>query len=693
MAELVRLERQGKVGVITVDNPPVNALSPGVPEGIMAALDTGNADPAIKAFVLIGAGRSFIAGADIKHLGKPRPPGKRTYDVLDENAKPVIAAIHGHALGGGLENALACHYRIATRSARVGLPEVLIGIIPGGGGTQRLPRLIGAQAALDLIVSGRHVPAPEALKLGILDQVVDDDKLLASAVAFAEKVAEVKPLRRVRDMQDKVAGTDPTIFDAMRKKIARAARNQRAPYACIDAVEAASKLGFDAGIQREREISAEVVNAPEAKALRYAFFAEREAAKVPGLAKDLPAIDIKTVAVIGGGTMGSGIAMSCADFGIPARVMEASPEALDKAMARIRRTYEVSVERGSLKADEMERRLKLISPAGSYEAIADADIVIEAVFEDMAVKKEIFAKLDAAMKPGAILASNTSALNVDEIASATKRPEWVVGTHFFSPANVMKLLEIVRGKVTTPAVIAATTKLAKRIGKIGVVCGNCDGFVANRSRAPFNAEMNILIEEGALPQQVDKVMVDFGYPMGPFAVADLAGGDIGYAGRKRRAAADPNYRKLPIADTLAEMGRYGQKTGAGWYKYEKGDRTPHPDPEVEKIIVEARRKLGINARAIGDEEILKRILFSSVNEACKILQEGIAARASDVDVMWLYGFGFPRYRGGLMHWADQFGPKAVYEQMLAWEKTYGARWKPTKLLKDLAEAGKSFAEA
>ncbi|HUN50135.1 MAG TPA: 3-hydroxyacyl-CoA dehydrogenase NAD-binding domain-containing protein, partial [Candidatus Sulfotelmatobacter sp.] len=507
-----------------------------------------------------------------------------------------------------------------------------------------------------------------------------------------EKNADVRPLRRVRDMADKIKAADPGIFDAMRKKIARSARNQRAPYACIDAVEAATRLGFDDGIKREREISAEVVNAPEAKALRYAFFAERQAAKVPGLAADLTPIAIKSVAVIGGGTMGSGIAMSCADCGIPARLVEASREALDKAMQRIARTYEVSVQRGSLKQEAMNRRLKLITPATDYAEIADADIVIEAVFEDMAVKQEIFARLDATMKPGAILASNTSALDIDAIAAATKRPEWVIGTHFFSPANVMKLLEIVRGKRTSPAVIAATTAFAKRIGKIGVVCGNCDGFVANRSRAPFNAEMNILIEEGALPQQVDKVMVDFGYPMGPFGVADLAGGDIGYAGRKRRAAADPNYRKLPIADKLVEMGRLGQKTGAGWFKYEKGDRTPHPDPEVERVIAETRRELGINARSISDEEILRRILFSSVNEACKILQEGIAARASDVDVMWLYGFGFPRYRGGLMHWADQFGPKAICEQMLAWEKTHGPRWKPAKLLQDLAEAGKSFAD-
>ncbi|HYM29653.1 MAG TPA: 3-hydroxyacyl-CoA dehydrogenase NAD-binding domain-containing protein [Candidatus Cybelea sp.] len=694
MAKLVELTKHGAIGVITVDNPPVNALSPGVPEGIVECLTAGNADPSIKAMVLIGAGRSFIAGADIKVMGTARPvPAKRTYDVLDECTKPVVAAIHGHALGGGLENALACHYRIATRSAKVGLPEVLIGIIPGGGGTQRLPRLIGPKAALDMIVTGRHVPAPEAKALGVLDEVVDDGNLLKSAVAFAEKIAAVRPIPRVGDRNDRLKEANAATFDDMRKKIARSARNQRAPYACIEAVEAATKLPLADGLKREREIFAELVNGAEAKSLRYAFFAEREAAKVPGITKDTAAPEIRSVAVIGGGTMGSGIAMSCADFGIPARVMEASKDALDKAMARIAKTYEVSVQRGSLKAEEMQKRLKLITPAQSYDEIGDADIVIEAVFEDMAVKKEVFGKLDKTMKPGAILASNTSALDVDQIAAATKRPEHVIGTHFFSPANVMKLLEIVKGKHTTPEVIAATTKLAKRIGKIGVVCGNCDGFVANRSRGPFTAEASILIEEGALPQQVDKVLTDFGYPMGPFAVADLAGGDIGYAGRKRRAAADPKYRKLPIADKLVELGRYGQKTGAGWYKYEKGDRTPHPDPEVERIIVDMRRELGINARPISDEEILKRVLFASVNEACKIIGEGIATRASDVDVMWLYGFGFPRYRGGLMHWAEQFGPKAIYAQLLEWEKLYGQRWKPAALLRQLAEQNKTFADA
>jgi 3-hydroxyacyl-CoA dehydrogenase len=692
MAELVRFETRGAIGVVTVDNPPVNALSPGVPEGIAAAVKRGLDDPSIKAMVLIGAGRSFIAGADIRHLGKAAPSLEPRYPFFDAATKPVVAAIHGFALGGGLEVALCCHYRIATKSAKVGLPEVLIGILPGAGGTQRLPRLIGVKAALEMIVTGRHVLAPEAGALGILDEVVEEEsQLLPRAIAFAEKVADVRPLPRVRDKAARIE--DPGVFDAMRKKIARSARNQRAPYANIEAVEAAAALPFDQGLVREREISLTLVNAPEAKALRYAFFAEREAAKVPGLPADVKAVEVRTAGVVGGGTMGGGIAMSCADFGIPVKVLEVSDAALEKALKRIAQTYEASIARGSLSREEMERRMALISGARSYGDIGEADIVVEAVFEDMRVKQETFAKLDAAMKPGAILASNTSTLDIDRIARATKRPEAVIGAHFFSPANVMKLLEIVRGKATAPTVIAGMTKLAKRIGKVGVVCGNCDGFVANRSRGPFTAEANILIEEGALPQQIDKVLVDFGYPMGPFAVGDLAGNDIGYAVRKRRAAEDANFRKLPIADKLVEMGRLGQKTGAGWYRYEKGYRTPNPDPEVERIIAETRRELGINARPISDAEVLNRLLFASVNEAAKIIEEGIAARASDVDVMWLYGFNFPRYRGGLMYWADQFGAKVVYEQIAAWEREYGPRWRPANFLKARAASGRSLLEA
>ncbi len=643
---LVRLERQDGIGVIVVDNPPVNALSPGVPEGIIAALNEADADPTIRAMVLIGAGRSFIAGADIRQFGKQRPRaplGSRTYDVIDRTRKPVVAAIHGFALGGGFENAMACHYRIAVPSAKVGLPEVLIGVLPGGGGTQRLPRLVGPKAALDMIVTGRHVPTDEALKLGILDAVTPDGAdLRTEAVAFATKIAD-RPLPRIRDRTDRLeeAKQEPGMFDAMRKSIARKARNQKAPYRCIEAVEAACTLPFDDGIARESEFFQELENSEESRALRYAFFAEREAARIPGLAKDTPIRAVKSAAVIGAGTMGGGIAMSFADAGTPVKILEATPEALERGMQRIRDNYATSVKRGSLDAEEMQRRLARIEAVTEYEAIREADVVIEAIFEEMAPKKEVFGKLDAVMKPGALLLSNTSALNIDEIAGATKRPQDVGGAHFFSPANVMKLLEVVKGAKTSPGTFASVMQMGRAIGKISVGCGNCDGFVANRSRVPFNLEMVSMVEEGMLPEQIDKVMVDFGYPMGPFAVGDLAGLDIGFATRKRRAAADPNYRKQPIPDRLCELGRFGQKTGAGWYRYEKGDRTPYPDPIVADIIKTMAREMGVEQRVLSEQEILHRLLFASVNEACKILEEGIAYRASDIDVMWLHGFGFP----------------------------------------------------
>jgi len=691
---VVRLEKDGDIGVIIVNYPPVNALGPGVAEGIIECLNSANADPSIKAMVLMGDGRSFIAGADIRGFDANRkrmPVGERTYDVMDRSPKPVVAAIHGYALGGGLENAMGCHYRIAVPSAKVGLPEVLIGILPGGGGTQRLPRLAGVPTALEMIVSGRHVPAAEAKTLGILDAVLPDGMdLRQSAVAYARGIADVRPLPRVRDKECKAG---PEVFEAMRKSIARRARNQKAPYNCIAAVEAAATLPFDQGMARESELFQELVNADEAKALRYAFFAEREAAKLPDLPSTTKPRDLTDAAVVGAGTMGGGIAMSFADFGYDVKIMDATQEALDRGMERIRSNYATSVTRGSLKEDEMHRRLARIHPVAGYDAIKDCDVVVEAVFEEMDVKKPIFAKLDEVMKPGALMFSNTSALDIDEIAAVTKRPGDVAGTHFFSPANVMKLFEVVRGSKSFPETLITAMALGKRIGKIPAMAGNTDGFVANRSRAPFNAEMVILLEEGCLPEQVDKVMVDFGYPMGPFAVGDLAGLDIGAAGRRRRAAADPNYRKLPIADKLVELGRYGQKTGAGWYKYEKGDRTPHPDPEVAKIIKDTAAQLGIPQKTFAGMEILQRLLFSSVNEACRILEEGKAYRASDIDVMWLHGFGFPRYRGGLMYWADGIGVQNVYNQIANWHQQYGARWAPSRLLRELAEAGTPFREA
>jgi 3-hydroxyacyl-CoA dehydrogenase len=691
---VVRLEKDGEIGVIIVNYPPVNALGPGVSEGIIDALNTANADPSIKAMVLMGDGRSFIAGADIRGFGtgRKRPPiGERTYDVMDASPKPIVAAIHGYALGGGLENAMACHYRVAVPSAKVGLPEVLIGILPGGGGTQRLPRLVGAQTALELITSGRHVPAPEAARLGIIDEVLPEDaNLRAAAVAYARKVADIRPLPRVRD---KSVAAEPSVFEAIRKSIARKARNQKAPYSCIAAVEAACTLPFDDGMRREAELFAELENAEEAKALRYAFFAEREVAKLPDLPADTKPYDFTVPAVVGAGTMGGGIAMAFADFGYDVKIMDATQEALDRGMERIRNNYATSVKRGSLVAEEMQRRLARIHPVVGYDDISDCDVVVEAVFERMDVKKPVFEKLDQTLKPGAFLFSNTSALDMDELASVTKRPDRVAGTHFFSPANVMKLLEVVRPSRASPETLMTAMALGRRIGKISAMAGNTDGFVANRSRAPFNSEMVILLEEGCLPEQVDKVMIDFGYPMGPFAVGDLAGLDIGAEGRKRRALANPNYRKLPIADKLVEMGRYGQKTGAGWYRYEKGDRTPHPDPEVAAIIKSVAAEMGVPQRTFTDTEILHRLLFSSVNEACRILEEGKAYRASDIDVMWLHGFGFPRYRGGLMYWADGIGVKNVYAQIASWHQQYGDRWAPSRLLRELAETNTPFREA
>lgn len=691
---VVRLEKDRDIGVIIVNYPPVNALGPGVSEGIIACLNQANADPGVTAIVLMGDGRSFIAGADIRGFGANRkraPIGERTYDVLDASPKPVVAAIHGYALGGGLENALACHYRIALPTAKVGLPEVLIGILPGGGGTQRLPRVTGAQRALEMITTGRHVPAPEAATYGIIDHVLPEGAdLRQEAVAYARSIAAQRPLPRVRD---KTVTADSGIFDAMRKSIARKARNQTAPYHCIAAVEAACTLPFDQGLRREAELFGELENADEAKALRYAFFAEREVAKLPDLPPGIQPHDVENPAVIGAGTMGGGIAMSFADFGYDVRIIDATPEALDRGMERIRANYATSVKRGSLAEDEMQRRLARIHPVAGYEDIADCDVVIEAVFERMDVKQPIFRKLDEVMKPGAFLFSNTSALDMDELASVTKRPEYVAGTHFFSPANVMKLLEVVRPAQASPETLLTAMALGRRIGKISAMAGNTDGFVANRSRAPFNSEMVILLEEGCLPEQVDKVMVDFGYPMGPFAVGDLAGLDIGAEGRKRRAAANPSYRKLPIADKLVEMGRYGQKTGAGWYRYEKGDRTPHPDPEVAAVIKSVAAEMQVPQKSFTDTEILQRLLFSSVNEACRILEEGKAYRASDIDVMWLHGFGFPRYRGGLMFWADGIGVKNVYAQIASWHQQYGDRWAPSRLLRELAETGMPFREA
>jgi len=698
MSELqtVRYEVVDSVGVITVDNPPVNALGPGVREGIIAALERGNADPQVEAFVLIGSGRNFIAGADVRQFGKTRTIGTRVSAAeLDASAKPVVAAIHGYALGGGLEHALACHYRIAAPGAKVGLPEVTLGIIPGGGGTQRLTRLVGPEAALDLIASGRHLSAEEALKLGILDEMVREDDLRAAAIRYAKSVARVRPLPRVRDKTDRVlpARSQAGLAETLGKLLGAKARKLLAPRAALEAVQAAVTSDFDAGVQIEQDLFEKLENSDEARALRYAFFAEREAAKIPGAPADFKPEPVRSAAVIGAGTMGGGIAICFADVGLPVKVLEATREALDRGMQRIRETYAVRVKRGSLSQAQMDERLALIQPVEHYEALADCDAVIEAVFERIDLKVDVFTKLDAVMKPGALLLTNSSAIDINTMAAVTKRPQDVAGAHFFAPANVMKLCEVVRGDRSSIETIVRTTKMGRDLGKISAVAGTCDGFAANRSRAPLVTEAMLLLEEGALPQQIDKVMVDFGYPMGPFAVSDLSGLDVSYDTRKRRAAADPNFRKLHVPDRMVELGRKGQKTRAGWYRYNEGDRTPYPDDEVKRILAEVARELGTPQRTFTDEEVLRRLLFASVNEACKILEDGKAYRGSDIDVMWLHGFGFPRHRGGVMFWADSIGAREIHRQVSEWHEQYGRRWKPSRLLGEIAESGGLLREA
>ena len=692
---VVRFDVEDGIGVITVDYPPVNALGPGVSDGIVAAIDRGEADPAVKAMVLLGAGRTFIAGADIRGFGKPRAAQMRkTYDVMDQAKKPIVAAIHGYALGGGLENALACHYRIAVPSAKVGLPEVQIGIIPGGGGTQRLPRLIGPKAALEMIVSGRHVPASEAKDLGIVDDIIAGDNLRKEAISWAKTIATKRPLPRIRDLTAKLAEAkaDPGMFDAARKSFARRMRGQPAPEKCIRAVEAAVSKPFDEGVVIERQLFSELENSDEARALRYAFFAEREVARIPGQPKDLKLPEIRSMAVVGAGTMGGGIAMSFADAGMPVKLADASKEVLERGLERIRQNYATSVARGSLTQAQMDERVGLIQPVATMAEIADCDAVIEAVFERLPVKQDVFRELDQVMKPEALLFSNTSALDIDAIAGVTKRPEKVAGTHYFVPANVMKLFEVVNGSKTAPETLAAAMKLGRDINKISAYAGNCDGFVANRSRVPFNLDQGLMIEEGALPEQIDKVMEEFGYPVGPFKVNDMSGLDVSYDTRKRRAAANPQYRGLPITDAIVEAGRLGQKSGAGWYRYEKGDRTPHSDPVLHTLLKETAAKLGIQQRTFTNEEILHRLLFGAINECCKILEEGKAIRASDIDVMWLHGFGFPRYRGGVMYWGDTIGAREIYNQIAVWHQRYGARWKPSELLRQVAESGGKLQE-
>jgi len=690
-----RIEKRGAIGIICIDNPPVNAISRGVRVAIIDGVAQLAQDPEIKAAVLACAGRTFMAGADITEFGNPPlSPGLReAIDALESCTKPIIAAIHGTAFGGGLEVALACHYRVAVATAKIGLPEVKLGILPGAGGTQRLPRLIGVEAALEIIVSGDPVPAPKAAKAGVVDKIIEGD-LLEGAVVFAQQViAENGALRKVRDLEVDAGKLPPGFFEAARTRIGKEKKNLFAPQRIIDALQAAATLPFEQGIARERELFLECLSNSQAKALQHAFFAERKAGNVPNLDKSVARRDVKSVAVIGAGTMGGGIAMNFLNAGIPVVLLETTREALDRGVSVIRKNYENTASKGKLTMEQVEQRMRLLKPTLSYDDIKNADMIIEAVFETMAVKKEVFGKLDTVAKQGAILASNTSYLSIDEIAAATTRPGDVLGTHFFSPANVMRLLEIVRGEKTSQDALATVLDLAKRINKVGVVCGNKDGFIGNRMLGGYSYQALLMVLEGATPEQVDAALRNFGMPMGVLQMSDLAGLDIGYKSRKDRDPKSFDGRVTRSADLLVEMGRLGQKTQAGYYDYAPGDRTPRPSPVVASIIEKVSQECGIKRRSFTDEEIVERCFLALMNVGCEVLREGVACRSSDIDVVYLYGYGFPAYRGGPMFWAENsVGLKTALEKLKHYSAATGDTWlKVSPLLEQLVADGKGFA--
>jgi 3-hydroxyacyl-CoA dehydrogenase len=698
MSDLVQLTKDSGIAIITINNPPVNALSPGVPEGIAAAIEQIDKDESVKAAVLIGGGKTFVAGADIKEFGKITSGKGGGIELtgfllkIEDCRKPVVMAIHGSAFGGGLELAMSGHYRVAVPGAQVGQPEVKLGLIPGAAGTQRLPRLAGAAKAVEMCADGNPIKAVDALNSGIIDRLIEGD-LLTSAVAFAREVA-AKPMRKTSERNEKLGSPEQNapIFAAARENARKKQRGLIAPLAAIDAIEAATKLPFDEGCKFERKLFMECLFSDQSKALIHVFFGEREVAKIPDIPKDTAVIPVNSAAVVGAGTMGGGIAMVLANAGIPVLLKEADQAALDKGLANIQKNYATSVKRGRFTQAFIDERLKLIQPTLSYESFANADLVIEAVFEGMALKKEVFAELDRVCKPGAILASNTSTLNIDEIASSTSRPQSVIGTHFFSPANVMRLLEIVRGKATSKEVIATCMQLSKKIGKIGVLVGNCRGFVGNRMFHPYVRESVFLVEEGASVEAVDSALYEFGMAMGPLAVGDLAGLDVGWRIRKEyRHLEKPGVRQAFAGDNLCEMGRYGQKTGAGWYKYDE-NRRAIPDPEVEQLVRKWAADAGIPQREISRQEIVDRCVYALVNEGARILEEGYALRAVDIDIIYLNGYGFPAYRGGPMWYADTVGLKKVLERVEEFHKQHGELWEPAPLLKRLAEENKKFAD-
>jgi 3-hydroxyacyl-CoA dehydrogenase len=694
----VYFERRGEVAVLQVDNPPVNGLNLAMRRGIVAGLQRARNDPKVKVIAITGTGKVFSGGADIREFNTPaqtaEPHLLQVIDAVEGSSKPVIAAINGVCMGGGLELSLACHYRVATPNAALGLPEVKIGLLPGAGGTQRLPRAVGAELALQMIVSGEPIGAEAALKAGLVDRIVAADTF-QGVLDFAQELVGRRThprLRAARALLPPKADAE-SFFKAARARVGKQARGQISPMKCIDAVEAAVRLPFEEGVKIERAMFLELVASEQSKALRHAFFAERAAAKIAGLPEDTPTRRIERAAVIGFGTMGGGIAMSFANAGIPVTVLEMSQEALDKGLALCRRNWEASAQKGRMTAQQVEQRMALLSPTQRYEDLASADIVIEAVFEDLAVKQKVFRDLDRVAKPGAILATNTSTLDINRIAAVTRRPADVLGTHFFSPANVMRLLEVVRGAATAPDVLATVMKLARPLKKVAVVSGVCDGFIGNRMLEHYVRQSLFLLEEGASPQQVDKALTDFGMAMGIFAVGDLAGLDIGYAIRQRRYREKPDVRYPRIADRVVELGRLGQKTGKGWYRYEPGSRAPQADPEIDQLIDAYRQEIGVTPRAISDEEIVQRCIFALVNEAARILAEGIAQRASDIDVVYLTGYGFPAWRGGPMYYAESVGLPKVVQAMQRFAALPGADapfWQPAPLLAQCAASGRRF---
>jgi 3-hydroxyacyl-CoA dehydrogenase len=680
----ISTQRHGDVLIILSNNPPVNALGHAVRQGLVAAIEQAEADNSVKAVVIACEGQTFFAGADVSEFGTPKafaePMLPQVVDRIEACTKPVVAAIHGTALGGGLEVALGCHYRVALPSAKLGTPEVKLGLLPGAGGTQRLPRVAGVRKALEMCATGNPISAKEAFDCGLVDRLIEDD-LIVHAVAYAEEVRDVRPLPKSSERQYKINECDPTVFEEFRKENARKFRGFDAPEANIRAVEFSCKLPYEEGVIEERKLFMELMSGTQAKAQQYFFFAERKAAKIDGLPEDTHPRPIKKVGVIGAGTMGGGISMNFLSAGIPVTIVEMGQEALDRGTGLMRKNYEATAAKGKLTVEQVSKAMGLLTPTLDFSALADCDLIIEAVYENMDVKKEVFGRLDRIAKPGAILASNTSYLNIDEIAASISRPEDVVGMHFFSPANVMKLLEVVRGAKTAPDVLVTVMGLSKKIRKVAVVAGVCHGFIGNRMLMPRQIEATKLLLEGATPEQIDRVHVEFGMPMGPFQMADLAGVDIGWH-------RDPN-RIENIRDALCAIDRWGQKKGAGFYDYDE-KRRPTPSPVVQQIIEDFAKKQGVERREISDEEIVERTLYTMVNEGAKILEEGMAQRASDIDVVWVYGYGWPVYRGGPMSWADTIGLQNIVEGLKRQEERMGSDFSFSKLLLDKAERGEKF---